>query len=190
MRKHRLDFGCGDSRHPDCTIGVDRRKCSGATIVWDAPPPLPMESGSCEFIHTAQTLEHLSREELYQWMREFHRLLSVGGVLHIRVPHFSSTAAWSSLDHVRSFGIYSFSAYDDAGHKHFPFFGGWTIKSTKLYYSGSGLILGKRRVVGRLYYLAGRILDYLANLDPFLCERVWCYWVGGFSDVEVILVKR
>ena len=30
----------------------------------------------------------------------------------------------------------------------------------------------------------GSVLDVLANLSPSLCSRLWCYWVGGFEEIE------
>jgi len=31
------------------------------------------------------------------------------------------------------------------------------------------------------------IINYIANLDVEFCEKVWCYWVGGFSEIYVEL---
>jgi hypothetical protein len=30
----------------------------------------------------------------------------------------------------------------------------------------------------------GEAIDFLANLKPRLTQRLWCYWVGGFDEIE------
>ena len=43
-----------------------------------------------------------------------------------------------------------------------------------------------------LYYLLsglGNIIDFGANLSPLFCSRIWCYWVGGFYEIEFIFKK-
>ena len=32
--------------------------------------------------------------------------------------------------------------------------------------------------------ISNSIISRLANLNPYLCDRVWCYWVGGFDLIE------
>ncbi len=32
----------------------------------------------------------------------------------------------------------------------------------------------------------GIVIDLFANLSPWLCSRIWCYWVGGFEEIEFI----
>jgi hypothetical protein len=37
----------------------------------------------------------------------------------------------------------------------------------------------------------GAIIDLFANLSPWLCSRLWCYWVGGFEEIEFVFrVKK
>jgi polysaccharide export outer membrane protein len=31
---------------------------------------------------------------------------------------------------------------------------------------------------------AGFIINFFANLSPMFCSRVWCFWVGGFEEIE------
>lgn len=32
--------------------------------------------------------------------------------------------------------------------------------------------------------ILGFFIDCLANLSPFICSRIWCYWLGGFEEIE------
>ncbi len=36
---------------------------------------------------------------------------------------------------------------------------------------------------GLPYRIANNVLTHLANHNPYVCERTWCYLVGGFSNV-------
>ena len=35
-----------------------------------------------------------------------------------------------------------------------------------------------------------RCKDFFANLNVYLCSRLWCFWVGGFYEVEFYFVKK
>jgi len=47
---------------------------------------------SAQFIVCVQTLEHLTREEVGQALRNWYTILKPGGILHIDVPDFEETA--------------------------------------------------------------------------------------------------
>jgi hypothetical protein len=46
----------------------------------------------------------------------------------------------------------------------------------------------KRAVLPRPLYHVGRAagwaIDFFANIGPSLCARGWCYFVGGFDEIE------
>ncbi len=47
--------------------------------------------------------------------------------------------------------------------------------------------LKKSLVPALLFYAArtmGAIIDFFANISPYLTSRIWCYWVGGFEEIE------
>jgi hypothetical protein len=48
----------------------------------------------------------------------------------------------------------------------------------------------KRDEIGRttaaLAAVIGRMIDFAANVSPYFASRVWCYWVGGFEEVEFV----
>jgi hypothetical protein len=33
------------------------------------------------------------------------------------------------------------------------------------------------------------IIDYFANINILFCERFWCFWLGGFEELAVSLIK-
>ena len=41
-----------------------------------------------------------------------------------------------------------------------------------------------------LLRVASQFINFLANRHPFLCERLWCRWVGGFDNIIYRLEVR
>jgi hypothetical protein len=35
----------------------------------------------------------------------------------------------------------------------------------------------------------GAVIDRAANASPLVCSRLWCYWVGGFEEIEFRMRK-
>jgi predicted SAM-dependent methyltransferase len=79
----KLDIGAGDSpKGPEYT-SVDLYV--GADIeapMWEIPLP----DGSVEEIYSSNALEHVSKFKVIPTIREWHRLLQVGGLLYLVVP--------------------------------------------------------------------------------------------------------
>ena len=68
---------------------------------------LPFENNSVAFINAEHVLEHI--KNYVALMKEFHRVLIPGGVLHIIVPEFPCAAAIADPTHVRFFVPASFT---------------------------------------------------------------------------------
>jgi SAM-dependent methyltransferase len=148
--------------------------------------PYPFESGSAEEILASHVLEHLHQP--FAAMSEFARILRPGGRLTIRVPHFSR--GFTHADHKRGFDV-SFPLYFN------PAFRGG--------YSGTELECGrvrlrwfaqpelKRQTLGAgtvvIASTVGSIIDIFARFSPYIASRVWCFWVGGFEEVEFVFTR-
>jgi glycosyltransferase involved in cell wall biosynthesis len=80
-----------------------RAPLPGVTLVHDlAHLPLPFSAGRLDRILCQDVLEHV---DIVSTMRELHRLLSLGGILEIRVPHFTSAQTYTDATHLRGFSI-------------------------------------------------------------------------------------
>lgn len=183
----KLNLGCG--RFPkDGFINVDWAKNSGVDVVHDLTKlPYPFEDGAFEHIEADHVLEHLP--EVFAVMAEVHRLLEPGGRLVLRVPHFSR--GFSHPEHKRGFDA-TFPYYFDPN---FP--GGYTgthfgCDSVRLRWFAQPYL--KKTVLPRPLYSVGRaagaVIDRAANLSPLVCSRLWCYYVGGFEEIEFVMIKR
>ena len=180
----KLSLGCGIYKL-DGYINVDIRK--DADLVWDLNVyPYPFEDSSCSEILMDNSLEHLA--DVDRTMLELHRILAPGGKLIIRVPHYSR--GFSLYQHKHGFGIY-FPLYFDP-----EFEEGYTgvhfvhISTRLRWFSQYHLM--KKMLSPAAYWICfyfGKIIDIFANLCPAFCERVWCYWVGGFYEIDFVFQK-
>jgi SAM-dependent methyltransferase len=187
VRGMKLNLGCG--RFPkEGYVNVDWAKADGVELVHDLSRlPYPFESNSAALIEADHVLEHLP--SVFDVMRELHRVLEPGGIAHIKVPHFSR--GFSHPEHKRGFDA-TFPYYFDPT---FP--GGYTgvhfecqrvrLRWFAQPYLKKSVLPGALVIVGQL---GGAIIDFAANLSPLVCSRLWCYWVGGFEEIEFVLVKR
>jgi SAM-dependent methyltransferase len=150
------------------------------------PYPFPEQSFSC--IEAFHILEHLDR--VFDVMRELHRLLEPNGVLHIKVPHFSR--GFTHAEHSHGFDI-TFPTYFNSGFLASGYTGvEFKLEKLELHWSAFSHIfpnLGYGKVAIGGVRVLNTLFSFLANLSPALCSRLWCYWVGGFEELEIVLRK-
>jgi SAM-dependent methyltransferase len=143
--------------------------------------PYPLADNRFKLIEADHVLEHL--DNAFAVMKELHRIARPGATIIIRVPHWSR--AMTHPEHQHGFD-FTFPFYFNKN-----FQGGYqgvelraeVVKLTWL----AQRYLKKRTVAAYLYYPArplGAIFDFLANLSPMFCSRIWCFWVGGFEEIE------
>lgn len=184
MARTCINFGCGQFPLPGW-INVDNDSRATADVRHDLDVfPYPFESGIADEIMASHVLEHLRRP--FDAMAEFSRILKPGGVVTIRVPHFSR--GFTHPDHKCGFDV-SFPLYFEPSFR-----GGYSgthlerVRVRLRWFAQAEL---KRSVVGggsvALASAVGGVIDAIAGLSPFAASRLWCYWVGGFDEVEFVL---
>jgi SAM-dependent methyltransferase len=177
----RLNLGCGEFKKAGY-VNVDANALIHPDVVHDLNCfPYPFSSEQFNLIEADHVLEHLDQPLLA--MKELHRLLEPGGKLVVRVPHFSR--GFTHADHKRGFDV-TFPYYFNPAFK-----GGYVgvefrLERLRLVWFAQPYL--KRSVLSPpVYYtgvLAGKIIDFFANLSPVLCSRWWCFLVGGFEEIE------
>jgi len=189
-----LNMGCGKTRIPN-SIGVDKVLVEGyVDVVHDLNTvPYPFESNYADEIHMYHVLEHL--HDPLEKVEELHRILKPGGILYIRVPHFSSMGAFSDITHVRPFGFASFDCFIKDTYHHFYTKLEFKILDKQIKYFGtypnSG-VYAKYIHPSNCYLILKpivRTINFFIKLSPTFFERIWCYWVGGAIEIVVTLQK-
>jgi predicted SAM-dependent methyltransferase len=172
LSKWKLDLGCGRKK-PEGYIGVDISFESDADVICDLEKRYyPFKSNSIDVVNTDHCIEHLTDLDLF--LEEIHRICKPNAQVRIVFPHFSRS--WHSTQHKRAYGIRLLAHY---GHL-------FDVTSVRFNYTWISRMHLKHLP---LYWLVD-LIDFFANLSPWFCERVWCYWVGGFDNVEVTAVVR
>jgi hypothetical protein len=131
------------------------------------------------------TLEHL--DDVFGTIRALHRILRAGGMLEIRVPHFSRGI--THPEHAHGFDV-TFPEYMK------PEFKGYIGVPLELISMRLDYMIRwdlKAPFISRWqgFVLKGLhlLVSWLANAHPYICSRFWCYWVGGFEQIEFIFRK-
>ena len=179
----RLNLGCGPTKK-EGFLNVDWSPAVHPDLVHDLNSiPYPFEDNCFECVEADHVLEHLDRP--FQVMRELHRILKPGGRLRIKVPHF--TRGFTHAEHSHGFDV-TFPSYFN---RHFPLsvYSGidYTLTRMRLKWLGCAYLLkfhGFGFCTCAALAVLNRVFSFLANLSPALCSRVWCYWVGGFDEIE------
>lgn len=194
MEKIVLNLGCGKTRIPG-SIGVDSVKIeNNVDVVHDLDKtPYPFDDNYTDEIHFYHVLEHL--HDPIKKLEEIHRILKPGGLLYMRVPHFSSMGAFSDLTHVRPFSYISFDCFQKDHYHHFYTKVEFEIVKKEIKYFGlypnSGIYkkyIHKNQcpILIRPFV---RFTNFMIRLSPTFFERFWCYSVGGATEVVITMKK-
>lgn len=144
------------------------------------------KSNSVDEIEADHVFEHL--QDPFHAMKECHRILKTNGTLSIRVPHFSR--GFTHADHKRGFDL-SFPLYFNpafkGGYSGVPF----KCEKVELHWFAQPYLKKDLLSKGEYWFglAGGKFFDVLARASPAFCSRVWCFWVGGFEEVEFVFRK-
>lgn len=178
-----LDLGCGPHKVRGA-IGLDRSPLPNVDVVHDLEViPYPFQDNTFRQVYMNHVIEHVT--DPLQVLGEVWRISCPGATVHLKLPHFSSFHAWADPTHKRAFCYQTFDYL--------------TAESGWGYYSSSRFTILDRRFIYFLPYPHpgdrwlkplrpfGLFLERMADAHPFIAERFWCYWVGGFSELRATL---
>lgn len=180
-KKHlRLNLGCGHTRYPGL-LGVDNNpNAEYVDLTCDLEAyPYPFSDNSVSEILMDHVLEHLDNP--LKVIQELYRISENGSVWTINTPHFSCN--WLHPGHKSAISTMLFDYF---------------IPGTDDYYGKCEFKVLEKRLSwlrppdpNRPNYkrsswllLADRVISVLANMNLGFCQRVWCYWVGGFEEIH------
>jgi SAM-dependent methyltransferase len=112
-----LDLGCGDTKMAG-VVGVDNTALPGVDVIHNLlTVPYPFEAGSVDEIYLSHVIEHFDLADSRRVLNETYRVLRVGGVVHVRVPHAYTIAAFADPTHKCSFAFISGEFFDTRSAK-------------------------------------------------------------------------
>ncbi len=151
----RLNLGCGRDILSGW-INLDTLKLQGVDVVHDLnKTPYPFSANEFDEILCQDVLEHV--EDLIKVIKEIHRILKPGGIVHIRVPHFTSAIAFNDPTHKKFFAWDSFNYF--------------TENSQYSFYTDFSFELTNRKLeFGKKLALWNWLIEPLANAFPRLYE--------------------
>lgn len=105
-----LELGCGNHRYHPKAVGVDQLDYDCVDVVGDLFEVLgSIGDNTVDAIHSSHCFEHIAN--IPGLLDESTRVLKPGGILDIKVPHFSNPYFYSDLTHKSAFGLYSLSYF-------------------------------------------------------------------------------
>ncbi|MCU0679500.1 MAG: class I SAM-dependent methyltransferase [Planctomycetes bacterium] len=179
----KLNLGSGEDKKVGY-VNVDWNELTKPDVAHDLNRlPYPFADDAFDRIEASHVLEHLDKP--FAVMRELHRILKPDGELAIKVPHFSR--GFTHAEHSHGFDI-SFPQYFNRKFTSSGFLGfefenvglslKWMAFSHLLKYYGYG------HGTVAILKVVSQTISFLANLSPAFCSRIWCFWVGGFEEIE------
>lgn len=188
MEYKKLNLGCGETKK-NGYINVDWSPLNNPDIVHDLNTlPYPFEDNSFDYIEIFHVLEHLDKP--FAIMREIHRLLKPNGILHVKVPHFSR--GFTHAEHAHGFDI-TFPLYFRKSFTKSGFYGvEYDLEKMQLHWLAFFHLMpsmGYSSATIGILKVCNAIISWCANLSPAFASRIWCFWVGGFDEIEFIFKK-
>jgi hypothetical protein len=172
------------SRSHRGAIRVSDKRREGTQVLADLECGLPFKDESVEEVYLDHTLD--DTRDFVGAMREVWRVCQPGGLVHVWLPHASSTWATSrNPGQTRPFTIETFEFFDPERNPDHPEGATFEIEQAKLYLTT--LRLGERpRLTGGII---SSVIESLANRNRGSQYR-WERWLGsaiGFEEFFVLL---
>jgi len=114
-----LNIGCGTkpiaSTAEEEWINLDIRPLPGVDVVRDIRYGLPFADAVFDELLCDNNLEHLASPDAIRLINEMGRILIVGGIVRIIVPHGESACQWQDPTHVSAWVPRSFQYWSQTG---------------------------------------------------------------------------
>jgi SAM-dependent methyltransferase len=189
MGTKKLNLGSGELRK-EGYINVDWNDITNPDVKHDLNKvPYPFLDDTFDLIEASHVLEHLDKP--FTIMKELHRILKPEGRLIVKVPHFSR--GFTHAEHSHGFDV-TFPLYFDDRFTKSGYYGvDFKLDKMKLKWLAFPHLLsylGYGRVFVSILSVINNLISYLANLNPYFCSRIWCYWFGGFEEINFEFIKK
>jgi predicted SAM-dependent methyltransferase len=86
-----LNLGCGSKFHRDW-VNVDSVKTGDEVITCNLSKGIPFPDSSFDVVYHSHLLEHFSKQDAIEFIKECHRVLTENGIIRIAVPNLEIIA--------------------------------------------------------------------------------------------------
>ena len=144
--------------------------------------PYPFKDSQFDEIYCSQTLEHLN--DTLRVLEEMWRITKKGGIIVIKVPHFSIHNALSDLSHKKVFSYESFDIFERE-EDITPNFGmaRFKILEKKVNFSVTNKLRHFNFIVN---FIINKVLIWKYNLY----ERIFCYMLPSDELIFKLIVVK
>jgi SAM-dependent methyltransferase len=167
-----LNLGCGRKLMAGA-LNLDRSDDIGAGLVHDLRRmPWPLPADHFRSVHAYDVVEHL--DDVVGTLEEIHRICRPGASVHLTVPHFSSSNAFTDVTHQHFFSARSFEPFDGAHELSFYSQARFRYRHVRISFHPS---------------LVNKIVFRLANRWPHAYEQRWAWIFPAwflFFELEVV----
>lgn len=112
MNLKKLNVGCGNDIRAGYT-NLDSAKLPGVDVVHDIEQPFPFDDETFDEIVCQDVLEHV---EYIPVLKELYRIMKNGGIITIRVPHFTSKNNFMDPTHRKMFSCRTFDFFTKSSY--------------------------------------------------------------------------
>lgn len=185
----KLNLGCGTD-YKSGFVNVDFHDHINIDIQHNLNKlPYPFKDNEFSYIYASHILEHLDKP--FEIMKELNRILTPDGELVIKVPHFSR--GFTHAEHKAGFDV-TFPYYFNPNFTNSGYYGvTFELKRMELHYFAFFHLLpymGVGKLTILIMRLVNKVINFFANLSPKACSRLWCFWVGGFEEIEFVFINK
>jgi len=151
----KLNLGAGlDIR--DGFDNQDYKKFDGINLVFNLESQnWPIKNNTYDFILCNHIVEHI--DNIWQFFNELHRISKPGAIIKIEVPHYSTSFAFTQIDHKHYFGLDSLSILEPSDFQN----------KTKPFKVLSQRILFRGEKSSEIMQILSAPINWLVNLSHF-----------------------
>lgn len=171
----RINLGSGND-YREGWVNVDENEHVKADIRHNLNLyPYPFSDNEFEEVLASHVIEHL--DDPLDFLQEIYRIAKPGARVTIRCPHFSCNWIHPRHKSAISTKLFDFLA-NDSTERYLE--ADFKVEKVVFKWISQGQIGKRNKPVMRFLNHA---ISGLANLNPAITERIWCYWVGGFEEM-------
>lgn len=184
----KLDLGCSYHKKPGF-IGIDILRTEDVDVLADACN-LPFKDNTFTEIYSQYVLEHVA--DNLSSIQEMYRVCQNGATIQLILPHATCPAFYDDITHVHKYSSRTWEHFDHdmhiiTGHPNYLPEVNLKLEHFELRWWPPQIIARKVAWKRGLLNSVNNTINWFANKSPFLCERVWAWWVGGFYEIEYTL---